>query len=134
MNYFYFLEFSDLPDLQADLILTIASLTVRNEYCLVVDEAGGLISVLDAMVKNYEGFGCELIISRKFSLKKYRIHKSKAGNFYLKRLNRKIIPYKIRFFEAGSILSTATYCVYCRKYPRFRCPSSAPGCYRSLVS
>lgn len=45
-----FLEFSDLPDLQSDLILTIASLTVRNEYCLLVDEAGGLISVLDAMV------------------------------------------------------------------------------------
>lgn len=50
------LEFSDLPDLQSDLVLTIASLTVRNEYCLLVDESGGLTSVLLAMVISFSFF------------------------------------------------------------------------------
>lgn len=33
-----------------ELILTIAALTVRNEFCLTVEEAGGLRFILSAMV------------------------------------------------------------------------------------
>lgn len=35
----------------SELILTIAALTVRHELCLVVEEAGGLKFLLNAMVK-----------------------------------------------------------------------------------
>lgn len=34
----------------SELILTIASLCVRHEFCLVVEEAGGLKFLLNAMV------------------------------------------------------------------------------------
>lgn len=40
----------DDKDVVCELILTIATLTVRNELCLVVEEAGGLKFILDAMV------------------------------------------------------------------------------------
>lgn len=43
-------EFSDNQVLQSDLIITVAALTVRNEYCMLVEEAGGLRHVLAAMV------------------------------------------------------------------------------------
>jgi len=43
--------FKDNPDLLAELMLTIASLTVRNEFCQVIAEAGGLTLIMDAMVE-----------------------------------------------------------------------------------
>lgn len=46
----FFSEFSEHSSLQAELILTIASLTVRNEYCLLVEDAGGLKLILESMV------------------------------------------------------------------------------------
>uniref|UniRef100_A0A6B2EJQ8 Armadillo repeat-containing protein 6 n=1 Tax=Phlebotomus kandelakii TaxID=1109342 RepID=A0A6B2EJQ8_9DIPT len=42
-------DFKDDKDVVSDLVLTIASLTVRNEYCLVVEDAGGLKFTLHAM-------------------------------------------------------------------------------------
>lgn len=36
----------------ADLLLTIATLTVRHEFCVHVEEAGGLKFVRDGMVKS----------------------------------------------------------------------------------
>lgn len=44
------IEFKKEEDLIADLLLTVACLTVRNELCLVVDKAGGLQFALDVMV------------------------------------------------------------------------------------
>lgn len=48
---FVFIEFADKPGLVGDLILTVASLTVRNEYCVLVEEAGGLTFILTALVR-----------------------------------------------------------------------------------
>ncbi|XP_039434242.1 armadillo repeat-containing protein 6 homolog [Culex pipiens pallens] len=44
-------KFNSNQDLISDLFLTIASLTVRNEFCQVVEEAGGLKFIMDAMVE-----------------------------------------------------------------------------------
>ncbi|XP_053675747.1 armadillo repeat-containing protein 6 homolog [Anopheles nili] len=44
-------KFKSEPELVSDLMLTIASLTVRNEFCQTVEEAGGLQFILDAMVE-----------------------------------------------------------------------------------
>ena len=44
-------NFKDNPDLLAELMLTIASLTVRNEFCQVIADAGGLTLIMDAMVE-----------------------------------------------------------------------------------
>ncbi|XP_316648.4 armadillo repeat-containing protein 6 homolog [Anopheles gambiae] len=44
-------KFKSDPDTLSDLMLTIASLTVRNELCQTVEEAGGLKFILDAMVE-----------------------------------------------------------------------------------
>lgn len=35
---------------QAELLVTVASLVVRNEYCVLVEEYGGLMHVLEAIV------------------------------------------------------------------------------------
>ncbi|XP_049544373.1 armadillo repeat-containing protein 6 homolog [Anopheles darlingi] len=43
--------FKSDQDIVCELILTIASLTVRNEFCQTVEEAGGLKFLLDAMVE-----------------------------------------------------------------------------------
>lgn len=43
--------FKNNPDLLAELMLTIASLTVRNEFCQTISEAGGLTLIMDAMVE-----------------------------------------------------------------------------------
>lgn len=37
-------------DILADLFLTIAALTVRHEFCVQVEEAGGLKFIYDCMV------------------------------------------------------------------------------------
>lgn len=42
--------FKDDKTTLADLFLTIASLIVRNEFCELVEDAGGLKYTLDAMV------------------------------------------------------------------------------------
>lgn len=42
--------FKNNPDLLAELMLTIASLTVRNEFCQTIADAGGLTLIMDAMV------------------------------------------------------------------------------------
>lgn len=43
--------FKDNPDVLAELMLAIASLVVRNEFCQGVAEAGGLTLIMDAMVE-----------------------------------------------------------------------------------
>lgn len=43
-------RFKDNPDMLAELMLTIASLVVRNEFCQVIDDANGLMLIMDAMV------------------------------------------------------------------------------------
>ncbi|KAJ6635179.1 Armadillo repeat-containing protein 6 like [Pseudolycoriella hygida] len=42
-------KFKDNPTISCDLILTIAALTVRNEFCVTVEDAGGLDFIIDAM-------------------------------------------------------------------------------------
>ncbi|XP_058466628.1 armadillo repeat-containing protein 6 homolog [Malaya genurostris] len=44
-------KFKTDQDLVCDLLLTIATLTVRNELCQVVEDAGGLKFIMDAMVE-----------------------------------------------------------------------------------
>lgn len=46
--FFFCPEFKD-ENLLADLLLTIASLCVRNEFCMVVEEAGGLQLIVEIM-------------------------------------------------------------------------------------
>lgn len=46
----FFTEFCSNEELVGELMLTIASLTVRNEYCTVVESAGGLKFTLEALV------------------------------------------------------------------------------------
>lgn len=67
-----FLEFKTNQDLICDLLLTIACLTVRNEYCLVIEEAGGLTFILDAMV--------EFATSIKVVREALKLLKALAGN------------------------------------------------------
>lgn len=43
-------KFKDNPDLLAELMLTIASLAVRNEFCQVIADANGLTLIMDAIV------------------------------------------------------------------------------------
>lgn len=47
-------KFKDDRDLLAELMLTIASLTVRNEFCQTIAEAGGLTLIMDAMVEFHD--------------------------------------------------------------------------------
>ncbi|XP_058834960.1 armadillo repeat-containing protein 6 homolog [Topomyia yanbarensis] len=44
-------KFKSEQELVCDLLLTIATLTVRNELCQVVEDAGGLQFIMDAMVE-----------------------------------------------------------------------------------
>uniref|UniRef100_A0A182IYR4 Uncharacterized protein n=1 Tax=Anopheles atroparvus TaxID=41427 RepID=A0A182IYR4_ANOAO len=44
-------KFKSDQETLSELMLTIASLTVRNEFCQTVEEAGGLTFILDAMVE-----------------------------------------------------------------------------------
>lgn len=43
-------EFKENPDVLAELMLTIAALCVRNEFCQVVADANGIVLIMDAMV------------------------------------------------------------------------------------
>lgn len=47
-------KFKSEPELLAELMLTIASIVVRNEYCVTVAEAGGLTLIMDAMVEFHD--------------------------------------------------------------------------------
>ncbi|XP_059616300.1 armadillo repeat-containing protein 6 homolog [Phlebotomus argentipes] len=47
-------DFKGDRDVVSDLLLTIATLTVRNEYCLLVEDAGGLKFTLSAMGEHSE--------------------------------------------------------------------------------
>lgn len=53
-------------------MLTIAALTVRNEFCVIVEEAGGLKFILDAMV--------EFPDSVKIVRESFKLLKALAGN------------------------------------------------------
>jgi len=64
--------FKDNCDLLAELMLTIASLTVRNEFCQVIAEAGGLTLIMDAMVEFQD--------SPKVIRESLKILKALAGN------------------------------------------------------
>jgi armadillo repeat-containing protein 6 len=44
-------KFKSNADVLSELFLTIASLVVRNEFCVTVAEAGGLTLIMDAMVE-----------------------------------------------------------------------------------
>lgn len=65
-------EFKSDKDLVCDLMVTIASLTVRNEFCLVVEKAGGLKFTIDAMVQYPE--------SQKINKEALKLLKALAGN------------------------------------------------------
>lgn len=65
-------KFKTNQDLISDLFLTIASLTVRNEFCQVVEEAGGLKFIMDAMV--------EFPDSIKLLREAFKLLKALAGN------------------------------------------------------
>lgn len=58
-------EFKGNENLLADLVLTIASLCVRNEFCMVVEEAGGLQSIVEVM---RDHISCTRLIKDTFKL------------------------------------------------------------------
>lgn len=66
------ITFKDNPELLAELMLTIASLTVRNEFCETIAEAGGLTQIMDAMVEFQE--------SVKVIRESFKLLKALAGN------------------------------------------------------
>jgi armadillo repeat-containing protein 6 len=66
------LKFKNNPELLAELMLTIASLTVRNEFCVTVAEAGGLTLIMDSMVEFHE----EIRVIRE----SFKLLKALAGN------------------------------------------------------
>lgn len=65
-------KFKDDSDLLAELMLTIAALTVRNEYCQTIADAGGLTLIMDAMVEFQD--------SIKVTRESFKLIKALAGN------------------------------------------------------
>lgn len=65
-------KFKGNQDVISDIFLTIAALTVRNEFCLIVEEAGGIKQILDAMVEFQD--------SSKIIRESFKLLKALAGN------------------------------------------------------
>lgn len=65
-------EFSTDKHLSCEIMLSVASLTVRNEFCLVVEEAGGLESIFEIMAN----FADEMRVLREA----LKLIKALAGN------------------------------------------------------
>lgn len=65
-------DFKDNQDILAELMLAIASLTVRNEYCQTIAEAGGVTLIMDAMVEFQD--------SIKVIREAFKLLKALAGN------------------------------------------------------
>lgn len=65
-------KFKDDPDMLAELMLTIASLAVRNEFCQTIAEANGLVLIMDAMI-NFQD-------SIKVIRESFKLLKALAGN------------------------------------------------------
>jgi hypothetical protein len=47
---FLFSEFKNDKEMVGDVILTLTALIVRNEFCQMVDEAGGITFIMDVLV------------------------------------------------------------------------------------
>lgn len=101
--------FKDDCDLLADLMLTIAALAVRNEFCQVIADNGGLTRILDAMV--------EFPDSIKIARESFKLIKALAGNDGVK---IKIIQHGVapivesslnRFKNDESIAKNALLCI-----------------------
>lgn len=69
-------KFKDNPDLLAELMLTIASLTVRNEFCQTIAEANGVTKIMDSMVEFHD--------SVRIIRESFKLLKALAGNDTLK--------------------------------------------------
>jgi hypothetical protein len=65
-------KFKGNEDVLAEIMLTIAALTVRNEFCVTVEEAGGIPLIMDAMV--------EFPDSIKIIRESFKLLKALAGN------------------------------------------------------
>lgn len=65
-------KFKSHPDTLAELMLTIASLIVRNEFCQTVADGGGVTLIMDAMV--------EFPDSTKIARESFKLLKALAGN------------------------------------------------------
>jgi armadillo repeat-containing protein 6 len=65
-------KFKQNPDILSELMLTIASIAVRNEFCVTVAEAGGLTLIMDAMVEFHD--------SLKVIRESLKLLKALAGN------------------------------------------------------
>lgn len=65
-------KFKSNPDVLAEIMLTIASLTVRNEFCQTIAEANGVTLIMDAMV--------EFADSIKINREAFKLLKALAGN------------------------------------------------------
>jgi hypothetical protein len=46
----FFSEFKGDEETVSDIILTLTALIVRNEFCLMVEEAGGVTFIMDVFV------------------------------------------------------------------------------------
>ncbi|CRK96437.1 CLUMA_CG009853, isoform A, partial [Clunio marinus] len=65
-------KFKSNPDMLSELMLTIASLTVRNEFCEMIADAGGITLIMDAMVEFQD--------SIKVIRESFKLLKALAGN------------------------------------------------------
>lgn len=65
-------KFKDDGDLLAELMLTIAAITVRNEFCQTIADAGGVTLIMDAMV--------EFPDSARVVRESFKLLKALAGN------------------------------------------------------
>lgn len=81
------IKFKNSPEVLAELMLTIASLAVRNEFCQTVAEAGGLTSIMDSMVEFHEDI--------KIIRESFKLLKALAGNDTVK---TDIIKSNLSFF------------------------------------
>lgn len=83
---FFFVEFISDPNLLSDIMLTIASISVRNEFCQAVEESNGLKYIMDAMVQYPE--------SVKVNREAFKLFKALAGNDTV----------KVRIIQSGAAI------------------------------
>lgn len=100
------LKFKSNPDLLAELMLTIAALTVRNEFCQTVADAGGLTLIMDSMVE----FQDEMKVIRE----SFKLLKALAGNDTVKADIIKSIIF-------AEYLYSDVYCIGTLFYSRRSC-------------
>ena len=102
-------KFKDNQDVLSELMLTIASLTVRNEFCQSIAEAGGLTLIMDAMVEFQDSVR---IIRESFKLLKALAGNDSVKAEIIKRGAASIIESSLNRHKADeTIAKSALVCI-----------------------